>query len=389
MRFAAAILFSSLTLCASAQSFQLHGFLTTRETYVKSQPSWVDGGVGRFDVGATDADDHRTVNTTFAQVGADWTPLHFLTLHADGVARNNNAAGVGRRAGVVQAYAEVFTDKLRVRAGLFFLPTSRENTDLFWTSPYTLTNSALNSWIAQEVRPIGVDVQYSPNFYITGGLTAFRGNDTMGTLIAEHGWTFGSRQTVYDEAIGLDATRSISPDLDHRNGYAERLRVQLPERAMLQAAHVDNRATLTTAPVHGQTPWATKFDVVGGTLGTTGPSTVSAEWMYGETSVGFPGGSYTMDFETTYVLLSRKIGPTRWTARIERFTTNSEVSRPDDPGREKGHAVTIAYLHDINAHVRAGLEWVRANGDRPGVAEYGFSPRTSGKTIAFELRYGF
>jgi len=381
------LIFSS---AAVAQSFQLHGYLTAREVYVKSQPSWVDGGVGRFDVGAASADDHRIVNVDAAQLGFDWTPLKFFTVHADGLARNNRAAGTGRRAGVVQGYAEVFTDKLRVRAGLFWLPTSRENVDPLWTSPYTLTDSALNSWIGQEVRPIGVDVQYSPNFYITAGATAFRGNDTMGTLIAEHGWTFGSRLTVYDEPLGLDATRPLQSDLDHRNGYAERIRVQLPERAMLQIAHVDNRATITESPVHGQTPWATKFDVVGATVGTNSRTTASAEWMYGSTEVGFPGGSYEMYFDSGYVLVSQKVGATRWSLRVERFTTHSEDSPPNDPGAEHGHAVTIAYLHDLGANLRAGVELTRVNGDRPGVAGYGFvDPRTSGKTISAELRYGF
>ena len=33
-------------------SFQLHGFLSGRAIYVKSQPSWTEHGFGRFDVGA-------------------------------------------------------------------------------------------------------------------------------------------------------------------------------------------------------------------------------------------------------------------------------------------------------------------------------------------------
>jgi len=356
---------------------------------VKSPPSWVDGGVGRFDVGADSPDDHRTLNVDIAQLGLDWTPTQWLVLHADGLARNDRAAGTGRRAGVVQGYAEVFTDKFRVKAGLFWLPTSRENVDPLWTSPYTLTNSALNSWIADEVRPLGVDVQFSPNFYISGGLTAFRGNDTMGELIAEHGWTFGSRLTVYDEPLGFEGTRPLSSDLDHRNGYAERLRVQLPERAMLQLTHLDNRATIAPQPIHGQTPWSTKFDLVSATVGPQSPTTVSAEWMYGTTEVGFPGGSYEMYFDTAYVLLSQKTGKTRWTARVERYTTHSEDSPPNDAGAEHGHAYTLAYLQDINPHVRFGLEWVRATGGRPGVAQEGFDPRTNGKTISAELRYAW
>ena len=39
-----------------------------------------------------------------------------------------------------------------------FLPTSRENVDPLWQSPYTLTLSSLNTWIGEEVRLAGLDV---------------------------------------------------------------------------------------------------------------------------------------------------------------------------------------------------------------------------------------
>ena len=42
-----------------------------------------------------------------------------------------------------------------VRAGAFFPPVSLENDDLGWTSPYTLTPSAINSWVGSELRTIG------------------------------------------------------------------------------------------------------------------------------------------------------------------------------------------------------------------------------------------
>ena len=42
-----------------------------------------------------------------------------------------------------------------VKAGAFFPAISLENDDLGWTSPYTLTPSAINSWIGEELRTIG------------------------------------------------------------------------------------------------------------------------------------------------------------------------------------------------------------------------------------------
>ena len=347
-----------------AQSLQFHGFLTAREVRVRSdEPSWVDGGYGRFDAGG-----HRTSNLLVGQLGVDWTPTRWLLVHADGVARNSRAAGQGRRAGVVQGYVDLFSERWRLRLGSFWLPTSRENVDSLWNSRYTITYSAWNTWVGQEVRPTGADLQFSPNFYLTLGATAFRDNDTLGTLLSARGWTLGNRLSAYNEVVPAipDTTRPIGPDLDSKNGYAERVRIQLPERAMLQVTHLDNRASIGHGSVP-DVPWLTRFNVVGATIGTTSPTTVSAEWAYGSTTIGFPGGTFKLNFDTIYVLASHKRGANRVSARIERFSTDFD----------HGHAVTLALFHDMSANLRTGAEYVHATGDTPG------------STITIELRYGF
>ncbi len=379
------LLFCTIAASASAQSFQINGFISAREIYVKAQPSWTQGGFGRFDVGAASADDHRYVNDYVAQIGADWTPATWLLLHADGVARKGQSGTIGRRAGLVQAFIDLHSQRLRLRAGAFWLPTSRENVDPLWTSRYTITFSALNTWIGEEVRPIGADLQYSPNFYMTLGATAFRGNDTMGTALAARGWAFGNRLSVYNEAIAAapDTTRPIGPEIDHRLGDSERIRVQLPERALIQFTRIDNRAELYVRNPP-DVPWRTRFNIIGGELGSTAPTTLAAEWAYGTTAVGFPGGSFNMDFDTVYVLLSHKSGMSRWTARVERFMTRSHKRPANDFSREDGHAFTVAWLRETSPHVRSGLEYVHVSGNRPGP-----DPRTGGSTITLELRYRF
>ena len=376
---------------ANAQTWQFHGFLTGRETYVNAQPSWLQGGVGRFDVGADTPDDHRLVNVDSAQLGVDWTPAGWLLLHADGIARQEQSGFHAKRLGIVQAYADVYNDHWRFRAGEFWLPTSRENTDPLWTSKYTITYSALNSWIAQEVRPIGADLQWSPGFYVTLGATAFRGNDTMGTLLAARGWTFGNYLTTYNENMPLpyaQTTKPIGADLDNKNGYSERIRLSLPERAMIQIAHIDNRAPITPTTLKGQTPWQTHFNVISADAGSKGPTTIAAEWAYGSTAVGFPGGSFKMDFDTEYLLVSHAFGHERLSARVERFSTADATRPPDDAAREHGRAWTVAWMHETSARSRTGLEYVRVTGNRPGLSP-DFDPRTSGSTISLEYRYGF
>ena len=392
MRKLIALLLLGVATTAGAQSVQFHGFVSAREIYVNAQRSWLQGGVGRFDAGADTFNDHELVNTYNAQVGVDWTPASWLLFHADGVARRQQSGSVGgKRIGLIQVYVDVFNEHLRLRAGEFWLPTSRENTDPLWTSKYTITYSALNSWMAQEVRPIGADLQWSPNFYVTAGATAFRGNDTMGTLLANRGWTFGNYLAAYKEDLPTPEpalTRPFGEDLDGKNGYAERVRISLPERAMLQITHIDNRATIAPGLVKGEEPWLTHFNIVGAEVGSTADSTVAAEWMRGSTKVGFPGGSFTMDFDTVYLLGSHKFGHERVSARVERFTTSNAAHRVPDLAREDGHAWTVAWMHEVNPHSRAGLEYCRVTGDRPGVAP-AFDPRSGGSTVTAEYRFSF
>jgi len=40
-------------------------------------------------------------------------------------------------------------------------------------------------------------------------------------------------------------------------------------------------------------------------------------------------------------------------------------------------------------NLRAGLEYCRVKGERPGAPALGFDPRSDGSTITAELRYGF
>src|SRR5262249_46087811 len=127
MRRSMAVIVWMMAASASAQtSFRTYGFLTLREIYVKSQPSWSTGGWGRFDVGARNADSRKTVNVDVLQLGIDWTPTRWLLLHTDGLARREQSGTVGKRAGFLQAYGDLHTERLRLRAGLFWLPTSLE-----------------------------------------------------------------------------------------------------------------------------------------------------------------------------------------------------------------------------------------------------------------------
>src|SRR5687767_8799991 len=114
------------------------------------------------DGGALDADDGLSGQL---DLGLDWTPSPSLGAHLHMLARTENDGSERGSIGVAQAYLEFNAprgeDRLKILGGAFFLPTSRENIDALWENPYAISSSALNTWLGEEFRPIGIDAAYT------------------------------------------------------------------------------------------------------------------------------------------------------------------------------------------------------------------------------------
>jgi hypothetical protein len=397
------------TPLAAQSPFRLSGVLSGRSVYATGQPSWLNGGFGRFDVGASAAGESHSDLLASLQLGADWTPVQWFDLHLSGVARRDADGAGGKRAGLVEGYVDFRAGEVQLRAGEFFLPTSRENKDELWTSPYTMTLSAWNSWIAQEVRPIGVDLEWrhlGSNTVTTLAGTAFKGNDSMGALLAWHGWTVGNRLSVHNEVLPLpplfslkdprmfganqrpDGTLPIGSDLDGRIGYSARFRVSLPERGMLQIARVDN---LGDRRLHrGEYAWATTFNVISGELGNRDATILAAEYGFGKSGMGFaPDARVQMNFDAGYILLSRKVSKMRYSARFDTFATEDKDHSIAETNTEHGRSWTFAAFYEPNEHLRTGLELVNVTGNRRAAVESGADPNTDARTLTAEIRYRF
>ena len=153
----------------------------------------------------------------------DWqaSPRFGAYLHA--VARAEPSRGGGEELGVVEAYLHGeldlgATSALRLRLGHFLLPTSRENVEVAWSSPYTLSFSALNTWIGEEMRLSGLLSEVAWPLPRTAadelrlGASIYGGNDASGTLLAWRGWGMGDRITAFREVVPLPPlARAVSP----------------------------------------------------------------------------------------------------------------------------------------------------------------------------------
>jgi hypothetical protein len=374
------ILLLFLATAAHAETFTLDGFFTGRAIHASGPETWLRNGPGRLPAGDSE-------RFGIAQIGADWTPSLHFGAHVHGIARHEPAGYGGKRAGFVEAFVDARIGGLTLRAGQFFLGTSRENVDLLWNSPYNLHYSALNSWIGEEFRPVGVDASYKAGLLTVGG-TAFKNNDTMGTLLAWRGWDVGSRLSVYNETLPITVppafvfqmpgTRPFEKDLDGRVGHSERIRFGSSDRGLVQLTHIDNRGD--RARYGAEYSWATRFNIAGAQIGNVDTTTLAAEYLWGKTAMGFrPRPVVEADIAAAYVLVSHIYGKNRFSARYEIFNMLDKAHAVDETYDEHGRSWTFTWLHDVTPHLRGGAEFTQVTGHREDPFD--------GRSVTLDLRY--
>lgn len=340
----------AVALHTNAQELQWNGFALLR-------------GAAADDTGPLQ---HENLSAQL-QLGLDWwaSPAFGAHLHLLG---RTDTDGRRATAGIVEAYAEgnfrPAEDRLRIRGGAFFLPTSRENVDALWENPYAITSSALNSWLGEELRPIGVDVSYFRKRAFAGA-TLFRGNDTLGALPPVRGWTFDDHWTLLGEWVpvdGIDFT-SVSAENDGRLSWSARAGWN-GDPLFVQLTHFDNRSD---GRDYGELfNWGTRFTIAAAEI-TRGDWTVAAEHGWGETFLVPDDVAFTDQIDAGYAFVSRRWPRARATVRVDTFRVN-EV---------RDHAVTLAYFWTGIPRLRLGGEVSAADGEQRVLVEvrYLFSGR--------------
>jgi hypothetical protein len=264
----------------------------------------------------------------------------------------------------------------RVRLGAFYPPMSLENRALGWETPYTITPSAISTWIGEELRTVGLEGQvdwlgtrlgHDFDFQLTAA--AFGWNDPAGTQLAAHGFAFHDRQTTLFGRVGAWqpnqalAKKELFCEMDHRPGYYAGAQARWLDRAVLDVMHYDNRAdpTVFEADIR-DFAWLTKFDAAALRVESGNGWTALVQALDGDTIIAPGGWPLEWKYASRSALLAKRIGPHMLAARYDVF----EVTFGGDaasPGSEDGHAWTAAYSWDRGDHWRFAAEWLRVTSD--------------------------
>jgi hypothetical protein len=352
-----------------SQDVTLDGYADLRLIAPPGQTSWLKHGLGKLRFGP------RRGNVRFVEgvVQADAAlrdDLHFIA-----VVR----AEPDQRSGI-DALDSYFSYRPRsegdvtwsVKAGAFFPTISLENDDLGWTSPYTLTPSAINTWIGEELRTIGSEAivkwrTKAGTFSAMGALYCC--NDPAGILLADRGWAMDDRPTALFERVPLpDATErqfhAPTPartgefdEIDGRVGWYAGLGWQMPGIGKLTVVRYDNAAN-AAARTARDTAWTTHFWSVGART-QFGSLVVIAQGLTGDTLIIPRPGIFSMThFDSAFLLASYDLGDWRLSLRGDTFETRHRAAAVPSPMNEDGDAVTLAASWFAYDWLRLTGEWL-------------------------------
>jgi hypothetical protein len=388
---------AALAFAMGAHATDWDASLDMRLQAADAPTAFIDGGLGILRYG----DNRDGVQLGRARLAVSQDLGDLLTLKIDASAWGQHDRNP---LDVTEAYFQFhpypFGDwRPRLKLGAFYAPISLENRAAGWESPYTLSSSAMDSWVAQELRTIGAEFKlewlgtHSGHDFNAGAVVGVYGwNEGAGVALTESGFTItdwqGSLFGRVGRPNGVAGAVNEYHEFDKRAGTYVGLDVHYLDRITVEGLHYDNHANPAIEDeVTGRYAWHTRFDTAGVRAENADGWTAIVQWMAGETYVAPDEfGLLEWAFVTRYVLISKRTGAHTLSARYDDFKVDAEQTYPE--GAQAGHALTLAYRFEPNSHWRFTLEWVRARsfeGNR-AVLE-GEAPFDTQSNVQLAIRY--
>lgn len=373
---------------------------------VNDEKSWLDRGFGKLRSGSRG--DLR-IEPQLGNVSILWQPQLTWSLSATVVA--SLEGGKRTQAGFGQAFMSFRPMRssrgtaFSARAGLMWPPVSLEHEGADWHVADSITPSAINSWIGEEVRPIAAEATVAADVdrsRLHANAAVLAANDTSGTVLTFRGWALHDRTTLafnrwplppLQGMIGSIQAPFTHPLIDlhagfaHRPGYYAKLAWQLPVPVRIELFRYDNRANPEDVNADMEWGWRTVFDNLGLVAKLSG-ATLKVQALQGRTRMGYPmNGRRWVDnrFRSAFVLVTRPLGLFHIAARAEGFDTRNRGSLVDGDYDESGWSAMLAGKREWS-NLTALLELLHVSSRREDREYVGIQPRQRQTQLQAELR---
>lgn len=406
--------FSSL---ATAQdrglSVDVELFTDFRLGLADGEQTWLDQGLGKGRFGG-DANGNTKADFQIAEIAAlvnvefNWEWSAFVHAKYD---ETQDGPIDFVEAFVKYSPTPTSSTRYNFRAGLFFPHISRENVGVAWSSPYTITPSAINSWVGEEIRTLGLEAKVSFRGEVNQiDLTAaaFGFNDASGTLLAFRGWALNDvKATAFTQLplaplpqIGLDSTFVAQPlwvepvaEIDESIGFYGAIDWTYDRNWKAGAFYYDNRADPDVIEQE-QYGWWTRFwnfYIEGDTFADIH---LIAQYMTGNTTMGrvvpaFGTRYIDMDFTSGFILATRKFGRQRLSARFDWFDTADNAFVQRDNNNEAGAAITVAHSYEFSRKSTLIAEYMFVDSKRIARRDLGGVPDQQQSIFQIAYRHRF
>ena len=377
-----------------ADDLQISGYLDARAVAPADPQSWLNGGLGKFRYGG---------RQKFGTEGVLQADLNVEGVHLVSVLRADpDTPSVVDALETYLRYDQMAGDiGWSLKAGAFFPTISLENDDLGWTSPYTLTPSAVNSWIGDELRTVGSEgtLRWKSDLGVVsliGALTCC--NDEAGVLIADRGWSlndrpFGltERERIPDQTLRIfrasyPGRTGMFDEIDGLVGWYLGASWQLPGIVKLSVTRYDNQGEPEAVSTRDQA-WRTKFWNFGART-QFGPLVLIAQQLSGYTEIEVRGNENSTKFQSGFLLASYDLDDWRVSLREDLFQTR-RLNATNINWNEDGDATTGAVSYMGIDGVRLTAEIIAMNSRRGEYVPAGMGYYRHDIQVQFDSRFFF
>jgi hypothetical protein len=378
----------------------LSGLVDIRLASAGGEAGWIDGGYGKTRYG-----DETTID--LGEADLIWKPRFSWewsgTVIVQAQPNGDNAVDIGE-AFVTYKPVPHGPTRLKARAGLFYPDISLEHEGPAWSVSDTITPSAINSWVGEEIKVAGLEVSVSRTFglqEVTATVGLFTHGDTAGTLLSFRGWALHDLRSTASGHFPLPPLRPFIKtkqpkystsvlEIDSLTGRYGRLAWRRGP-VMLDAFYYDNRGDRISRTSVKEWAWDTRFWAVGADVDLTPTTRLRAQALEGVTLMGFstPAIWVDVDYQAAYVMLTQAVGEGSVSMRYDRFETGDATWIAADPNMETGWAATAAWKRPLGPDMDLVLEALHVSSDRPGRVSAGLPPERDQTVLQSALRMRF